>query len=51
MCKYIIECFNETNKMICFVTESADGYCAEIKIRKRFPTYKIGRVVKVEEIK
>ena len=39
MYKYTIVCFNETNKVFHFLVESADGYCAEIEVRKRFPNY------------
>lgn len=51
MCKYMVVCFNETNKVFHFFVESADGYCAEIKVRKRFPNYKIGQVIRLEELK
>ena len=51
MCKYMVVCFNETNKVFHFLVESADGYCAEIEVRKRFPNYKIGQVIRLEELK
>ncbi len=44
-------CFNETNKAFHFLVESADGYCAEIEVRKRFPNYKISQVIRLEELK
>lgn len=51
MYKYMVECFNETNKAFYFLVESADGYCAELFVRKRYPTYKIGKVIRLEELK
>lgn len=51
MYKYMVVCFNETNKVFHFFVESADGYCAEIEVQKRFPNYKIGQVIRLEELK
>lgn len=51
MCKYMVACFNERNKAFRFLVKSADGYCAEIEIRKRFPNYKIGQVTRLEVFK
>lgn len=51
MYKYMVVCFNETNKVFHFFVESADGYCAEIEVRKRFPNYKIGQVIRLEQLK
>ena len=48
--EYMVECFNETNKKFHFKVESADGYCAELEVRKKYPNYKIGNVVRLENL-
>ena len=48
--EYMVECFNETNKKFHFKVESADGYCAELEVRKKYPNYKIGEVVRLENL-
>ena len=47
---YMVECFNETNKAFHFLVDSADGYCAELEVRKKYPNYKIGEVIKLENL-
>lgn len=48
--EYMVECFNETNKTFHFKVDSADGYCAELEVRKKYPNYKIGEVVRLEDL-
>ena len=45
----MVECFNETNKAFHFKVCSADGYCAELEVRKKYPNYKIGEVIRLED--
>ena len=46
----MVECFNETNKAFYFKVNSADGYCAELEVRKKYPNYKIGKVIRLENL-
>ena len=46
----MVECFNETNKAFHFKVNSADGYCAELEVRKKYPNYKIGEVIRLENL-
>ena len=48
--EYMVECFNETNKKFHFKVNSADGYCAELEVRKKYPNYKIGKVIRLENL-
>lgn len=48
--EYMVECFNETNKKFHFKVESADGYCAELEVRKKYPNYKISEVIRLENL-
>ena len=48
--EYMVECFNETNKAFHFKVNSADGYCAELEVRKKYPNYKIGEVIRLENL-
>lgn len=47
----MVECFTENGKKFHFLVNSADGYCAEIKVRKKYPNYKLGEVVKLEDLR
>ena len=47
--KYMVEVWNENNKLVNFLIESADGYCAEIEIRKTYPNYEIGKVIRLTD--
>ena len=48
--EYMVKCFNETNKAFHFKVESADGYCAELEVRKKYPNYKISEVIRLENL-
>lgn len=48
--EYMVECFNENHKAFHFKVESADGYCAELEVRKKYPNYKIGEVIRLEDL-
>ena len=47
--KYMVEVWNENGKLLNFLIESADGYCAEIEIRKAYPNYEIGKVIRLTD--
>lgn len=42
--KYMAEVWTENNKRIDFLMETPDAYCAEIEIKKKFPSYEIGEI-------
>ena len=48
--EYMVECFNENHKAFHFKVCSADGYCAELEVRKKYPNYKIGEVIRLEDL-
>ena len=47
MYKYRVEVF-DGNKLMLYENICADGYCAELNARKKYPNYKIGSVIKIE---
>jgi hypothetical protein len=50
MIDYMVEAFNIDNKKFNFKVCSVDGYCAELEVRKKFPTYRIGEVVRLKNL-
>lgn len=49
---YLVEVFDDESEesVICFKTDTPDGYCAELEARKKYPKAKIGKVKKLETI-
>ena len=54
MYKYRVEVFDKDKEfpfnLMIYETITADGYCAEIEVRKRVPNYKLGQVIRLEEL-
>ena len=48
MYRYRVELFNENDKLVKYEDYTADGYCAEINARKKYPNYRIENVVRLE---
>ena len=46
----MVECFEENEKRHCYKVNSADGYCAELEVRKICPNFKIGEVARLENL-
>ena len=46
----MVESFNENGKAFHFLVNSADGYCAEIEVRKKYPNYRLGEVIRLEDL-
>ena len=47
MYKYKVEMVDESGKPSEYVCVTADGYCAELEARKKFPNNKIGEVKRI----
>ena len=49
MYKYKVEIFDKNNNLIIYENFTPDGYCAELEARKKYPNYKIGKVIRMSE--
>lgn len=49
MQNYVVELIDNDNCMNTVVIISADGYCAEIEARTKYPNYKIGNVIALDD--
>ena len=45
---YKVEVFDDKSNIIEYYDDTPDGYCAELNARKKYPNYKIGSVIKIE---
>lgn len=50
MYRYKVEVFDENNNLIEYEDVTPDGYCAELNARKKYPNYKIGNVIRLENL-
>lgn len=52
MTDYIVEVFDDESEesVIMYKTSCADGYCAEVEARRKYPKAKIGKVKRIENI-
>ena len=48
MYRYCVELFDENDNLVEYEDCTADGYCAEINARKKYPNYRIGNVIRLE---
>ena len=49
MYKYRVKLFDENNNLIIYEDVTADGYCAELEARKKYPNYRIGEVTRIND--
>ena len=51
MYKYVVEIYEKSGKLMLYKTVTADGYCAEIEARKKYPNCTLGLVAKESDYK